>query len=125
MDKRNTFSREELMKMEDKEKFEARNRKKRRKKVRIRKKQAMLLLGILAVVGFFVYNFLALEYEHYQLSQKKTQLEQQLKDETAKEKELREELEQAGSKSYIEYLAKKYLGLIYPDEKVYVPVDEK
>lgn len=121
----NSLSRQELIKMEDEEKFEARKRKKKRKKIRIRKKQAALLIGVLLAISFFGYNFLRLEYEHYKLIQRKAELQQQLATETTKGKDLQEELDQAGSKSYIEYLAKKYLGLIYPGEKIYVPVDEK
>ena len=59
-------------------------------------------------------------YKYYSLNKQKNELTQQISEEKLKSKELNEELNNSDSKSYIEYLAKKYLGLIYPNEKVYV-----
>ena len=38
---------------------------------------------------------------------------------------LDEDIKQIGTKNYIEPIARKYLGLYYPDEKIVVPVEGK
>ena len=38
---------------------------------------------------------------------------------------LDEDIKQIGTKNYIELIARKYLGLYYPDEKIVVPVEGK
>lgn len=68
----------------------------------------------------FLVRCTSASYEQYKLSKQKAELTQQLSEENLKTKELKEELANSDSRSYIEYLARKYLGLIYPDEKVYV-----
>ena len=92
---------------------------KRRLKKPSRKKRIILSI-IIVILIFFTGRMLTLEYRYYTLNKEKHQISEQIEDENLKSKELNEELDSSESKSYIEYLAKKYLGLIYPDEKVYV-----
>lgn len=96
-----------------------------RKRARVKRKSPALFALVMIIIGYFTFNILKQEYNIWQLSRKKAQLEENLKTEQLETNELKAELEQSETKSYIEYLAKKYLGLIYPDEKVYVPVEDK
>ncbi len=98
---------------------------KARRVIRINKKKALVTLSILAIVLYFISNILILEYQYWTLHKKESTLQSTLEDEQIESRELQDEIDNANTKTYIEYLAKKYLGLIYPDEKIYVPVDQE
>ena len=100
--------------------IDAKRRIVKRKKRRAGKKKRVITLILIVTFVPFAGRMLTLEYKYYTLNKTKEELSQQIEEENLKSKELSEELENSNSKSYIEYLAKKYLGLIYPDEKVYV-----
>ena len=112
--------REDLELLNPQDSIEARKRKKKRLKKRAGKKKRVILLILTAVFTLFAVKMLTMEYKYYSLNKQKNELTQQISEEKLKSKELNEELNNYDSKSYIEYLAKKYLGLIYPNEKVYV-----
>jgi cell division protein DivIC len=61
----------------------------------------------------------------YELEQQKTQIVQKIEDEKIRSKQLDEQVKQIGSRSYVEFIARKYLGLYYPDEVIVVPVVEE
>lgn len=105
--------------------YETSRRKKNKKKIRITKKTAVVCVILLLFVCYFVVHMAKMEYEYWQLHTEQSKLEQQLEDEKLENSQLKDELSQSDKKSYIEYLAKKYLGLIYPDEKIYVPLEEE
>lgn len=100
--------------------IETRNRVSKRKRKRAGKKKRVITLILIVTFVLFAGRMLTMEYKYYTLNKTKDQLSQQIEEENLKSKELNDELENSNSRSYIEYLAKKYLGLIYPDEKVYV-----
>ena len=111
---------EDIDRMASRERKEAMKRKKKRIKKRAgRKKRIVLFILAVLFVGFGA-KILSMEYKYYSLSKQKDELTNQINEEKIKSKELKEELSNSKSKSYIEYLARKYLGLIYPNEKVYV-----
>jgi cell division protein FtsL len=101
-----------------------RRRRNRRRKKRAGKKKRTVLLIVLAIVlvsGFYVARQ---EAKIISLKKQKKEITEQISDEKIKNQELQEEIDNSDSRSYIEYLARKYLKLIYPDEKIYVPKDK-
>lgn len=80
---------------------------------------AVLLVAFLIVGWLFGRNF----YTIYQLKQQKNDIQNQITAEDEKSQQLDEDLKQIGTKNYIEMLARKYLNLYYPNEKVVVPVE--
>ncbi|MDD2414186.1 MAG: septum formation initiator family protein [Eubacteriaceae bacterium] len=56
------------------------------------------------------------------LTAQKNDLESQITQEQKKGEQLDEDIKQIGTKDYYEYIARKNLGLYYPDEKIVVTV---
>lgn len=119
MGKNTRLAKDSMQSIDPKESIIKREQKRKRKKKRI------VAIVFIAVVVFFAFTFISLEVKYQKLHSKESQLQTQLEDSKTKEKELNQELKQSNSKEYIEYLARKYLGLKYKDEKVYVTKDEK
>lgn len=82
----------------------------------------MVLISIF-IVGFVGYLFVANFVMQYELEQQKSQIVQKIEDEKIRSNQLDEQVKQIGSKSYVEFVARKYLGLYYPDEVIVVPVE--
>lgn len=61
----------------------------------------------------------------HQLNAQKADIQSKLDEAEKKSKQLDEDIKQIGTKNYIELIARKYLGLYYPDEKIVVPVEGK
>ncbi|WP_290773126.1 septum formation initiator family protein [Anaerofustis sp.] len=111
---------EEYPLLNTRDSIEAKKRKVRRRRKKAGRKKRVVLLIVTVAFVLFAGRMLTLEYKYYSLNKTKNELTEQIANEQLKSKELKEEINNSDSKSYIEYLAKKYLGLIYPDEKVYV-----
>lgn len=90
------------------------------KKLRPKISTIAVLLAVFLLVGWlFGKNF----YTIYQLKQQKNEIQTKITAEDEKSQQLDADLKQIGTKNYIEMLARKYLNLYYPDEKVVVPVE--
>ncbi|MFZ7130993.1 MAG: FtsB family cell division protein [Eubacteriales bacterium] len=94
--------------------------KKKKKKKRINKGTSFILVIIL---GYFLYNFFLLEIQIYKQQNIKDNLLAELNQEKDRSQQLESELEQIDSNQYIESLARKYFGLVYPQEKVIIEVE--
>lgn len=90
----------------------------RRKKKKKSKKGTLFFLII--VFGYFIFRYISLEMQYNELEQKKIQLHTQIEGAKTYHQQLSEQFNHSDSNEYIENLARKYLGLIYPDEKVYI-----
>ena len=90
-----------------------------KKKKRVNKGRLAIIIGILC---FFLYNIISVEVQYFQLKNQKEELKLQLSQEKDKLEQLDNELTQMESNKYIETLARKYFGLVYPDEKVIIEV---
>nr|WP_232366966.1 septum formation initiator family protein [Alkalibacter mobilis] len=75
------------------------------------------------VCGYFVYSFVSTEIQLIQLNDQKNSLQGQLAAEQDKSEQLDQELDLLHSDDYIETLARKYFGLVYPQEKVIIEVE--
>lgn len=84
-----------------------------------------MLLFMVVLIGYFLWNNISVEMQYYKLANQKKNLETQLSQEKDKLEQLDNELEQIGSDGYIEMLARKYFGLVYPQEKVIIEVESE
>jgi len=82
-------------------------------------------LLIVLVVGFTFYLFADNYSTLYGLNQQKAELTQKIEEQKIRSNQLDEQVKQIGSKSYVEFVARKYLGLYYPDEIIVVPATAK
>lgn len=83
------------------------------------------LLIMILVGGYFLYSFISTEWQLYQLKDQRDQLNQQIVLEQDKSDRLNQELEQLHSDDYMETLARRYFGLVYPHEKIIIEVDSE
>ena len=91
-----------------------------------KKKQSKFVLHIAAVLICvpFIYNIISSFAKIQRLQNTKADLEQKIAEQNAMELQYTEELGRIGTPKYYEYLARKYFGYIYPDEKVMIEVPE-
>lgn len=87
------------------------------------KRRLLIALMIIVIIGFTGYLFAGNAITIYELQQQKSQIVQRIESEKIRSNQLDEQVKQIGSKSYVEYVARKYLGLYYPDEVIVVPVE--
>ena len=91
-----------------------------------KKKQSKFILYIAAVLicAPFIYNIVSSFIKIQRLQNTKAELEQKIIEQKIIELQYTEELDRIGTPKYYEYLARKYFGYIYPDEKVMIEVPE-
>ncbi len=81
---------------------------------------------LILVIGYVIYHFISLEVSYQQLSRQRDDLQADLASKKLYYDQLDATSGQAEMNEYIEHLAKKYLGLIRADEKIFVPqTDER
>src|SRR5690554_12541 len=90
---------------------------KRKKKKKIKKSTIILLLIMLS---YLAYHYISLEIRHQSLIQQRDELKMSIQETENYHQQLLEQVEKSKSDKYIERLARKYFGLVYPDEKVYI-----
>lgn len=78
----------------------------------------MILLTIM--VGYFVFRFTSLKMQYNDKVSQRDALQVKINQAAEYQEQLSEQIEQSDSKEYIESLARKYFGLVYPGEKVYI-----
>lgn len=93
------------------------SRYKRKKRKRIKKSTIILLLIMLS---YLAYHYITLEIRHQNLVRQRDELKMSIQETENYQQQLIEQVENSKSDKYIEKLARKYFGLIYPDEKVYI-----
>ncbi|RBP35477.1 FtsB family cell division protein [Garciella nitratireducens] len=91
------------------------NRRNKKKKL---KRSTFLFL--LFLFGYFGFRYISLQMQYHELEQKKAQLQMEVNQARTYQEQLSEQLKNSDSPKYIEDLARKHLGLVYPDEKVYI-----
>ncbi|MCR1899039.1 septum formation initiator family protein [Irregularibacter muris] len=93
----------------------------RKKKKRSRRRTIFLLL---IIFGYFLYQYIHLEIRYQNLAKEKEQLSIEVEKAQKYYQQLAEEIEQSKSDKHIEIMARKYFGLVYPNEKVYIEVEK-
>lgn len=81
----------------------------------------IVILIIISVPFFF--NTVNFYIQKIRLEARKEELISLINEENGKKQLYLEELDKVGSAEYYEYLARKYLGYIYPDETVLIVTD--
>ena len=84
------------------------------------KRRMIIAITTIFVVGFTAYIYAGNAIAIYDLEQQKTQIEQKIENEKIRSNQLDEQVKQMGKKNYVEYFARKYLGLYYPDETIVI-----
>lgn len=87
------------------------------------KRRLLVIVMFLFISGFTVYLFASNAMKLYELQQQQSQIVQKIEDEKIRSNQLDEQVKQIGSKSYVEFIARKYLGLYYPDEVIVIPAE--
>lgn len=87
------------------------------------KRRLLVIVMFLFISGFTVYLFASNAMKLYELQQEQSQIVQKIEDEKIRSNQLDEQVKQIGSKSYVEFIARKYLGLYYPDEVIVIPAE--
>lgn len=85
--------------------------------------QNILVISVIVLIlGYAYYRNIA---DIVSLRAEVNSLETQIQSAKEESSRLDDDLAQIGTQSYIEKIARKYLGLYYPNEKIIVPVDKK
>lgn len=84
------------------------------------KRRTIIALATIFVVLFTAYVYASNAIKIYELEQQKVQIEQKIENEKIRSNQLDEQVKQMGRKNYVEYFARKYLGLYYPDETIVI-----
>ena len=90
---------------------------KKRRKKGIKRSTIILLL---VMFTYFAYHYISLELRYRSLVKQREEIKVSLEETEEYHQQLLEEVENSKTNKYIEKLARKYFGLIYPDEKVYI-----
>jgi len=80
--------------------------------------QSLLIIGIVLLLFFWLFGTKMIQIA--KLQHQKNEIQAQITVENDESDELDKSLAQIGTKEYNEIIARKYLGLYYPDEKIVV-----
>ena len=96
--------------------------KKQRKKIT---PTLMFKLFLLVIALLFIFNTSKYIIQRIKLQSQINELNNLIAQEEDKRRLYTEELNKVGTAEYYEYLARKYLGYIYPDETVIVNIEDR
>ncbi len=96
----------------------ARIRRTERKKI-----PPIVIIIFLVMTAAFVFNTVKFQMQKAKLEKEKAELVAAIEEQAELKQIYLEELSRVGTKEYYEYLARKHLGYIYPDEKVLINVE--
>jgi cell division protein FtsB len=82
-----------------------------------------LWAALVVIMVPFLFNSVSFVVKKIKLENEKSELVQMINEEAEQKILYEEELEKVGTPEYYEYLARKYLGYIYPDETILVVED--
>ena len=82
----------------------------------------LVIIGIVAIVGTLYGTKIS---QIVRLEAQKRELQQNLVSEKKRSNRLNNELKSIKSKHYVEYIAHKNLGLVYPDEQIVIKINSQ
>ena len=85
----------------------------------------IIAVAVLVLFGVITYSSIELQQEKRALEKKKSELEAQLQTEQERSVELEEQRAYMQTVRYIEEIARKVLGLVYPEETILRPEAEE
>ena len=98
----------------------ARNKRKKRKNG-----LKIIAVAVLVLFGVITYSSVDLQEEKRALEKRESELKEELQTEQERSGELEEQRAYMQTVRYIEEIARKVLGLVYPDETIVRPADEE
>lgn len=98
----------------------ARNKRKKRKNG-----LKIIAVAVLVLFGVITYSSVGLQEEKRALEKRERELKEELQTEQERSGELEEQRAYMQTVRYIEEIARKVLGLVYPDETIVRPADEE
>lgn len=92
-----------------------------------KRKNGLKIIGVAVLVlfGVITYSSIELQAEKRALEKRKSELETVLQTEQERSKELEDQRAYMQTVRYIEEIARKVLGLVYPDETILRPEEEE
>ena len=85
----------------------------------------IIAVAVLVLFGVITYSGIELQQEKRALEKKKSELEAALQTEQERSVELEDQRAYMQTVRYIEEIARKVLGLVYPDETILRPEEEE
>lgn len=85
----------------------------------------IIAVAVLVLFAVITYSSIELQAEKRALEKQKTELEEQLQTEQERSGELEDKKAYMQTVRYIEEVARKVLGLVYPDETILRPEEEE
>jgi cell division protein FtsL len=89
-----------------------------------RKKSKVALVLTLCVLGYFAYTLSGQEQIIRDKQSQLTSINQKIEDEKSKNAELKKQKDQVNSNEYVEKVAREKLGMVKPDERIFVDVNK-
>lgn len=89
-----------------------------------RKKSKLALVLTLCVLGYFAYTIVGQEQLIRDKQSQITSINQKIEDEKSKNVELKKQKDQVNSNEYVEKVAREKLGMVKPDERIFVDVNK-
>lgn len=96
-----------------------------RKKEKRKNGLKIIAVAVLVLFGVITYSSIGLQAEKRALEKQKSELEAELQNEQERSEELEEQRAYMQTVRYIEEIARKVLGLVYPDETILRPEEEE
>lgn len=85
----------------------------------------IIAVAVLVLFGVITYSGVELQAEKRALEKRKAELEEELQTEQERSEELEDQRAYMQTVRYIEEIARKVLGLVYPDETILRPQEEE
>ncbi len=87
-----------------------------------RKRRIVVIVAMIAVTIYVGISLVYITNSYREKSQEIQEIQQQIDEQTVLNQEYQEMIDQGVDDEYIEKLAQEKLGLVYPDERVYIDI---
>lgn len=88
-----------------------------------RKRRIVVIVAVIAVTIYVGISMVFITNSYREKNQEIQQVQQQIDEQTVLNQEYQEMIDQGVDDEYIQKLAREKLGLVYPDERVYIDMD--
>lgn len=85
-----------------------------------RKRRIVVIVAVIAVTIYVGISMVFITNSYREKNQEIQQVQQQIDEQTVLNQEYQEMIDQGVDDEYIQKLAREKLGLVYPDERVYI-----
>lgn len=85
-----------------------------------RKRRIVLIVAVIAITIYVGISMVFITNSYREKNQEIQQVQQQIDEQTVLNQEYQEMIDQGVDDEYIQKLAREKLGLVYPDERVYI-----